>query len=180
MSQSEYPSQSSVVAVYADQAAAERAVRRLHKEEGLDLNDLSIVGRDFQMTEEPFGFVSPGEYARAGATTGTWVGGVFGFVVGAAFLVLPGLGPVVAGGPIVTAFLAAIEGGLAGSAIGALVGALIGWGVPKDRALQYETHLKGGKFLVVVRSSPPVVARAHDLLAQEGPDQIDVHETRAS
>src|SRR5262249_8077058 len=95
---------SSVVAVYPDHAGAEQAIRQLH-EDGFALGDLSIVGRDFQVTEEPFGFVSRGDYARAGAETGAWFGGLFGLLIGAGFLILPGLGPVVVAGPIAAAIL---------------------------------------------------------------------------
>ena len=52
-------------------------MRQLH-EAGFALGDLSIVGRDFQETEEPYGFVSRGDYAKAGAETGAWFGGLFG------------------------------------------------------------------------------------------------------
>src|SRR5271157_6667552 len=77
------------------------------------------------------------------------------------------------------ALLAGIEGALAGTALGSLAGALVGWGVPKDRALEYEKQIKGGKFLVIVRSNPEVVARARSLLAAPGPDHIDVYEPPA-
>ena len=107
-------------------------------------------------------------------------GGLFGLVIGAAFLVLPGVGPVVVAGPLAAAVVAAIEGALAGTALGSLAGALVGCGVPKDRAIKYETQVKGGKFLVLVRSSREAVARAHSLLAAHGPDHIDVYEPTAS
>ena len=124
------------------------------------MTELSIVGRDFQVTEEPIGFVSAGDYAKAGAETGAWFGGLFGLFVGAALLILPGVGPIVVAGPLAAAFLAGIEGTVAGTALGSLAGALIGWGVPKDRALKYETQVKGGKFLVVARGNAEVVAHA--------------------
>jgi hypothetical protein len=164
----------SIVAVYRDHPAAERAVRRLH-EEGFALADLSIVGRDFQTSEEPIGFVTPGDYAKAGAKTGAWFGGLFGLVVGAAFLVLPGIGPVIVAGPLAAAVVAAMEGALAGTAVGSLAGALIGWGVPKERALKYETHVKGGKFLVVVRGNSGVIARARTTLAEHSFDSLSVY-----
>jgi hypothetical protein len=63
---------------------------------------------------------------------------------------------------------------------GSLAGALVGWGVPKDRAIKYEEHVKGGKILVVVRSIPKIVAGAHSLLAAQGPDHINVYEPPAS
>ncbi len=169
----------SVVAVYPDHAAAERAVRQLH-ESGFNLGDLSIVGRDFQETEEPYGLVSRGDYVKAGAETGALFGGLFGTFLGAGFLVLPGIGLVVVAGPIAAALLAGIEGALAGTALGSLAGALVGWDVPKDRALKYEKQVKGGKFLVLVRSIPEVVARARSLLASQGPDHIDLYELPAS
>ncbi len=155
------------------------AVRQLH-EAGFDLGDLSIVGRDFQESEEPYGLVSRGDYVKAGAKTGSLFGGLFGLCVGAGFLVLPGLGLVGVAGPLGAALLAGIEGALAGTALGSLAGALVGWGVPKDRALKYEEQIKGGKFLVFVRSVPEVVARARSLLVTHGPDHIDLYEPPAS
>ena len=89
---------------------------------------------------------------------------------------LPGLGLVVAAGPISAALLAAVEGGVGGIAVGSLAGALIGWGIPKDRALKYEKHVKGGKILVAVRSNPEVIARARNLLAPKGPVHLDVYD----
>ncbi|HEV3164143.1 MAG TPA: general stress protein [Isosphaeraceae bacterium] len=165
----------SIVAVYPNHAAAERAIRLLHKE-GFAMRDLSIVGRDFQMTEEPVGFVNAGDFAAAGAGTGAWVGGLFGLLVGAAFLILPGLGPVIVAGPLSAAILGAIEGALAGAAIGGLAGALIGWGVPKDQALKYEAQVKAGKFLVIARGTSAEIQRAKSLLSPETPEALEVHE----
>ena len=122
MSQAETPLGTSIVAVYPDHAAAEKAVRQLHKA-GFAMHDLSIIGRDFQMTEEPVGFISAGDCAKAGAETGAWFGGLFGLLVGAAFLILPGVGPVVVAGPLAAALLAGLEGAIAGTALGTLAGA---------------------------------------------------------
>ena len=163
---------SSIVAVYADHEAAERMVRQLH-EAGISMSDLSIIGRGSQTTEEPVGFVSAGDYAQAGAATGAWFGGLLGLCVGAAFLVLPGIGPIVVAGPLSAAVLAGIEGALAGTALGSLGGALVGWGVPREKALKYETHVKGGKFLVVVRGEPEVIARAQSLFDSHASASFD-------
>ena len=113
------------MAVYPDHAAAERAVRRLH-DEGLAMSDLSIIGRDFQISEEPVGFVDAGACAKAGAGTGAWFGGLFGLMVGAAAVMVPGVGPMVVAGPLAAAVLAGLEGALAGTALGGLAGALRG------------------------------------------------------
>src|SRR5579875_242042 len=175
MSTAETPIVSSVIAIYPDHTAAERAVRQLH-EQGFPLDDLSIVGRNIEESEEPIGLVSRGDYAKVGAETGACFGWLLGLSIGASFLVLPELGLVMVAGPIGAAILAAIEGGVAGTLVGALAGALIGWSVPKDRALKYEKHVKSGKFLVVVRAAPVVVARAHSLLAPEKPEHIELYE----
>ena len=118
MSQAETPVGSSIVAVYQRPRRRPRsAVRQLH-EAGFAMGDLSIIGRDFQMSEEPVGFVSAGDYAKAGAGTGAWFGGLFGLLVGAAFLIVPGVGPVVVAGPLAAAVLAGLEGAIAGTAPG--------------------------------------------------------------
>jgi len=168
------PSVSSIVAVYPDHASAEQAVRLLHKE-GYSMSDLSIVGRDFQVSEEPVGFVNAGDYAAAGAGTGAWVGGLFGLLVGAAFLVLPGVGPVVIAGPLLVALLGGLEGAVAGATIGWLSGALVGWGIPREEALKYETQVKAGKFLVVARGTRDALERARHTLAPHSPERLDVY-----
>jgi len=179
MSKADNPIVSSVVAVYPDLTAAERAVRHLH-EEGFPLDDLSIVGRNLQEAGEDIGHLSRGDYAAVGAETGACFGWLFGLLVGAGFLVLPGLGPLVVAGPIAAALLGGVEGGAAGALVGSLAGVLIGWGVPKERAHHYQTHVEAGKFLLVVRSNPAVVALARSLLAAREPEHLEVHEPPAS
>jgi uncharacterized membrane protein len=164
-----------IVAVYPTHDLAEKATRRLI-EEGFAMKDVSIVGRDFQATEGPIGFVSTKDFAEVGAGTGAWVGGLFGLLIGAAFLVLPGVGPVVVAGPIAAALLGALEGALAGAALGALSGALVGWGVPKDQALKYESQIKVGKFLVIARGTPELVEKAKAILIQGQNDGIEIYD----
>lgn len=179
MSASEHPVASCVIAIYPDHAAAEDAIRRLHGE-GFDLRDLSILGRNVEVSEQPTGLpVTPIDYATTGAETGAWFGGIFGLLVGAAFVILPGLGPVLVAGPLAAALLGGVEGALAGAALGALTGALVGWGVPKDLALTFETHVKAGKFLVVARGTAENVDRARSLLAPDNPEHLEVYNPSA-
>jgi uncharacterized membrane protein len=179
MSQVETIVESRVVAVYPDHASAEEAVRKLVKE-GFAMKDVSIVGRDFRVEEEPIGFVSARDFIGAGAGTGAWVGGLFGLLIGAAFLVLPGMGPVVVAGPLSAALLGGLEGALAGAAMGALSGALVSLGVPKNQALKYEAQVKAGKFLVIARGTPEQVARAKALLTSGKDEGVEVYKTEAA
>src|SRR5690242_5291669 len=98
MSQAGDPARFNVIAVYPDHESVERAVNRLHAE-GFETRDVSIVGRDFRPDdeEEP---LSTSDFATAGAEVGAVVGGLFGLCVGMAFLILPGIGPIVVAGPI--------------------------------------------------------------------------------
>ncbi len=177
MSQAEMPKISSrIVAVYPDHASAEEAVRKLHAH-GFEMKDMSIIGRDFQVSEEPVGFINASDYAATGAGTGAWVGGLFGLLVGAAFVILPGVGPVVVAGPLAAALLGGVEGALAGAALGGLAGALIGWGVPKEQAIRYETQVKAGKFVVVARGTTEKVHEARGLLETGQHEAVDVYET---
>jgi uncharacterized membrane protein len=154
---------SSIVAVYPDHASAEEAVKILEGA-GFSLKHISIMGRDFQATETPIGFVTTGDIASQGATTGAWAGGIFGLLMGAAFLILPGVGPVIVAGPLSAALLGGIEGAIAGAAIGGLSGALVGLGVSKEHALKYETELKAGKFVVTLHGTHDEIIRAQSLL----------------
>src|SRR5207253_6828060 len=149
--------------VYSDHAAAEDAVRRLQAE-GIEMKNVSIIGKDFQAVEKPLGFVTAGSVAKDGAKVGAWSGGLFGLLMGAAFLILPGFGPVVIAGPLAAALLGGVEGALAGAAFGGLTGALVGLGVSRDKAIRYESQVKAGKFLVTSRGDGPLIERARSLL----------------
>ncbi len=129
------------------------------------MQNLSIIGKDFQAVERPLGFVTTGDVAKSGAKVGAWTGGLFGLLVGAAFLILPGVGPVVIAGPLAAALLGGIEGAMAGAAFGGLTGALVGLGISKDKAIRYESQVKAGKFLVTLRGDGPQIERAKSLFA---------------
>jgi uncharacterized membrane protein len=154
--------QATVIAVYPDHASAEDAVRRL-QQDGISMQDVSIIGKDFQAVEKPLGFVTTGTVAKEGAKVGAWAGGIFGLLVGAAFLILPGVGPVLAFGPLSVALLGGLEGALAGAAFGGLTGALVGLGVSRDKAIRYESEVKAGKFLVTLRGDATQIQRAKSL-----------------
>jgi hypothetical protein len=155
--------QATVIGVYPDHASAEEAVRKL-QEAGIPMQNISIIGKDFQAVEKPLGFVTPGDVAKGGAKVGAWSGGIFGMLAGAAFLIVPGVGPVIIAGPLAAALLGGIEGSLAGAAFGGLAGALVGLGVSKDKAIRYESQVKAGKFLVTLQGDGPQIQRAKSII----------------
>jgi hypothetical protein len=165
--------QTHVIAMYPDHAAAEDAVRRLQAG-GIPMQDVSIIGKDFQAVEKPVGFVTAGSLAKDGARIGAWSGGIFGLLVGAGVLILPGIGPVIIAGPLAAAMLGIIEGTLTGAAVGGIAGALVGLGLPKDKAIRYESEVKTGKLLVTVRGDATQIERARTILAASKAESAEV------
>jgi len=74
------------------------------------------------------------------------VRGVLGLLAGIGALAIPGVGPLIAAGPI----MAALAGIGVGGAIGGVTGALIGMGIPEYEAKRYEGRLKKGGILFSV------------------------------
>lgn len=155
-----------VVGVFRDRAAAERAVRDLEAA-GFSHGQIGVVAPH---EGEPGVDVSTApEYethAGSGAAAGAVVGGVLG---AAAALLIPGIGPVVAGGILA----AALGGAAVGVVAGGIVGALVGMGVPEEEAHYYEGEFKAGRTLVTVRARERY-DEARDILRRDG--AYDVHE----
>ena len=86
------------------------------------------------------------EGTATGVTTGGVIGGTLGLLAGIGALAIPGIGPFIAAGPIVTT----LAGLGAGGAIGGIVGALVGMGIPEYEAKRYEGAVKGGGTLLSV------------------------------
>ena len=166
--------ENSVVGVYENMSAAENAVRSLDKG-GFPIKQISIVGQDLQSEKEVHGYITAGDVAKGGAGTGAWLGGLFGILVGAAFLWVPGFGPLMVAGPFAGMILGGIEGAAAGAAGGGLLGALIGWGVSKQHIVKYEEHLKSGKYLVIAHGSQEEVEKAKNILSGDTATEVVAH-----
>jgi hypothetical protein len=105
------------------------------------------------------------EGIATGAGAGAAVGGVLGWLVGIGAIAIPGIGPLVAAGPVVAALAAA---GAAG-ATGGLVGGLIGAGIPEVEAKRYAGRIREGGYLISVHCDDSVWAkRAEEILEATG------------
>ena len=110
------------------------------------------------------------EGAATGAATGGVLGGGLGLLVGLGALAIPGLGPLLAAGPIV----ATLAGAGAGGAVGTLVGSLIGMGIPEYEAKRYESFLnQGGAILAVHADDREWAKKARQILDACGGHGID-------
>jgi hypothetical protein len=109
------------------------------------------------------------EGATAGATTGAVVGGVLGWLAGIGALAIPGVGPLIAAGPIV----ALLAGAGAVGAAGGIVGTLVGLGIPEYEAKRFEGRVKSGGTLVSIHcDNSEWVKRAKKILEETGAEDI--------
>jgi hypothetical protein len=109
------------------------------------------------------------EGTTTGVATGGVIGGALGLLAGIGALAIPGVGPLIAAGPIV----ATLAGLGAGGAVGGIVGALVGMGIPEYEAKRYEGAVKGGGTLLSVHcDTADQVNMAKDSLRDTGARDI--------
>jgi hypothetical protein len=156
--------------IFASRASAESAVDRLTAA-GFSNQDVSVLMADKDGSKE---FATEkNTKAPEGTTTGVGVGGAIGgtlgLLAGVGALAIPGVGPLIAAGPI----MAALAGLGVGGAVGGVVGALVGMGIPEYEAKRYEGRVKdGGVLLSVHCDSSDEVSKAKDILKAAGAEDI--------
>jgi uncharacterized membrane protein len=164
----------SIVAIFESHHQAEDAVRELQKS-GFDMKKLSIVGRDYHSDEHVVGYYNAGERMMYWGKLGAFWGGLWGMLFGSAFFLVPGVGPLLVAGPLVTWIVGALEGAAVMGGLSALGAALASIGIPKNSILQYEASLKAGKFLLILHATPEEVARAKDRLDDTQAAETTIH-----
>jgi uncharacterized membrane protein len=163
-----------VVAIFNSHTEAEAAVKELQKSK-FDMKQLSIVGKDYHTEEHVVGYYNTGDRMRYWGKLGAFWGGLFGFLVGSAFFWIPGIGPIMVAGPLVSWIVGALEGATIYGGLSALGAGLYSIGIPKNSVLNYETALKSDKFLVIAHGTADDVQRAKSILEQTGPTTIAAH-----
>lgn len=153
-----YEHEKNLVGVYDTENEAIQAVEDL-KRQGYAPEDISVIGKN---KDEVNGIndatgTKTEEGLAAGAATGGVLGGLVGLLAGVGALAIPGVGPILAAGPIA----ATLTGAAVGAGAGGLAGALIGMGIPEEEADRYEGYVKEGKILVVVKRRENLVGDGH-------------------
>jgi hypothetical protein len=175
-----------VVAIYENFQTANNAVREL-VDNGFPRESISIVANN---ARGEYGNYSSGKTttdstpvadetgagAGVGAGIGAAIGGIGGLLVGLGALVIPGIGPVIAAGPLAVALstlTGAGVGAVAGGVTGGLLGALIGLGVPENEAQFYAEGVRRGGVLVTVQADDYNTTQISDILNRYNPLNID-------
>jgi hypothetical protein len=179
VSTSKESARNSVVAIFAQHTGAENAVKEL-KDSRFDIKKLSIVGSDYHSNEDVIGFYTAGDRMMYWGKTGAFWGGLWGMLFGAAFLVIPGIGPIIAAGPVVAWIIGALEGAVVVGGISAVGAGLFSLGIPKNSVLKYETSIKTGKFLLIAHGTADEVEQARNVLQSTGAEEINVHQSPAA
>lgn len=172
---------SSIVAVYETHLDAEAGVKELQKA-GFDMATLSVVGREYHTGEDLVGYYNSGYRMQYWGKMGAFWGGLWGFLAGAAFFVLPGIGPVLIAGPLAGAVVAELErsvvkGAVVTGGLNALGAGLFSLGIPKDRVFDYESSLMADKFLLVAHGAARELIKAKTVLRITGPLELNLHFT---
>src|SRR5208337_4914076 len=153
----------STVAIFKSHIEAEAAVKEL-QQAGFDMKKLSIVGRDYHTDENVVGYYNTEDRMKYWGKLGAFWGGFWGLLFGSAFFFVPGVGPLLFAGPIVSYIGGALEGAVVVGGLSALGAGLYGMGIPKDSILQYETAVKTDKYLLIVHGTAAQVETAKKLL----------------
>lgn len=183
-----------VVAIYDDFQSANSAVRDL-VDNGFPRDNISLIANNSRgeygytgsiaSTTNPVTASSEsvadetGAGAGVGAGIGAAIGGIGGLLVGLGALTIPGIGPIIAAGPLAVALstlTGAGVGAVAGGVTGGLLGALVGLGIPEEEAGYYAEGVRRGGVLVTVQADDQNTDQVMDILNHHGP--IDIN-TRA-
>ena len=166
------PKENSVVAIYKTHTDADEAVKELQRG-GVDMHKLSVVGKGYHTDDQVVGYYNTGDRMKYWGKMGAFWGGFWGLLFGSALFVIPGIGPILAAGPVVAWIVAALEGAVVVGGVSALGAGLYSIGIPKDSIVKYETALRTDQFLLIATgqlqkwrrrktsSKPPIPPKAH-------------------
>ncbi|MDI3481191.1 MAG: hypothetical protein PWQ97_846 [Tepidanaerobacteraceae bacterium] len=165
-----------VIGVFESKEQAEKAVSQM-RNSGFDTNEISIVAKKGKNGvneaevrgngDDEGGGTLGMDTVADGTTTGGVLGGLAGLALGAGALAVPGLGPIVAAGPI--------AGLISGAATGGVAGGLLDWGIPEERGRYYEGEVRKGRILAAVRAHEQKVENAAMIMRQNGAKDVETH-----
>ncbi len=165
-----------VVAVYESHNDAEQAVSKLSAA-SFDIKQISIIGKDYHTEENVVGYYTTGDRMKSWGGLGAFWGGIWGLLFGAGVFLIPGIGPVLIGGPFLAALVGALESAVVVGGLSAVAAGLVSQGIPKQSAIKYEQEIKADKFVLIVHGTPEEAELANTILAATAPLSLEKHET---
>ncbi|MBU0734449.1 MAG: permease [Proteobacteria bacterium] len=166
--------ENAVVAVYNTHTEAEAAIKELQKS-GIDMKKLSILGKDYHAEENVVGYYNAGDRMKFWGKLGAFWGGLWGLLFGSALFFIPGIGHIVALGPVGGMIVGALENAVIVGGLSALGAGLYSVGIPKDSVIKYETAVKADKFIVIVHGSKDDVTKAKEIIKSTNAVESEAH-----
>lgn len=167
----------SVVATFNTHTETEEAVKKL-QQGGFDLKKLSIVGKDDNAEEHVVGYYNTRDHIKYWGELGAFWGNLWKLLSDSAVFFIPGLGPVVIAGPLITWITRAIEGVLVVGGLSVIGAAFYSVGIPKDSILRYEESLKANKFILVFHDRNEEVEKVCAILRTCKATETNVHQSQ--
>lgn len=166
--------ENAAIAIYNTHIEAEAAIKELQKS-GIDMKKLSILGKDYHAEENVLGYYNAGDRMKFWGKLGAFWGGLWGLLFGSALFFIPGIGHIVALGPVGGMIVGALENAVIVGGLSALGAGLYSVGIPKDSVIKYETAVKADKFLVIVHGTEDEVTKAKEIINSTDPVESEAH-----
>lgn len=158
---------STVIGVFNRTEEAENAVNQM-RNQGFTNEEISIIAKEEGQGAEGTDDDTTGlGTLTSGTTTGGLIGGLAGLLAGIGAFAVPGVGPIVAAGPLAATFSGAVAGGVAGG--------LVDMGIPEARSEYYEEQVRQGGILAVVKTDDNRVEEAANILRDNGAQDVESH-----
>ena len=132
-----------VVGLFRSKDQAEEAIRELRARD-FDEMDISLIARGEGDGNGNENMSYENQNLADGTATGGTIGGLAGLLAGAGALLIPGIGPIIAAGPLAGALTGIVTGGIAGG--------LIDYGIPEEEGERYEQEVHSGNIMVAVET----------------------------
>ena len=164
----------SIVVSYEAFVDAMQAVKDLQNA-GFNMMNLSVAAREYPGPEHIIGYCSIGGQIKYWGKMGTFLGRCGAFWAGAAFFILPGVGPVLMAGPLIAGVVASMETGTVGGGLGVFGAGLRRLGIPRESVLRYESELGSDILLLIAHGTSDELLRARDILHSTRPSELNIH-----
>jgi len=166
-----------IIAVYDDASTGQHVVNELVNA-GIDRSNIGFAMQDREGKGARYLKGDDDVSASEGAGFGAIVGGLTGLLVGLGSLMIPGVGPILAAGPLISALAGTAIGIGAGAVTGGIVGGLVDLGVPQEEAGAYAEAVRRGSTLVTATVHQDHLDTATRIMQNHNPVDIDTRVTQ--
>ena len=157
-----------VVGVFSNLNSAKESAAQL-RTGGFTTEEINIISKE-KTNDNVVDNMGSDDSVADGTMAGGAIGGIGGLLLSAGALTIPGIGPIIAAGPIAATIAGAVGGGITGG--------LIDWGIPSDKSEEYNDEIAYGKTLAIIRTDESKVQQAIQIMNQNGAMNIETHNAR--